>query len=109
MPTHIACVSLSPVSYTHLGLTAEQFLAEYPLKDAQYIFHSPNGSDLTLPLRNCYRVPNEWILDAVNTGCRDAYYIAPWDASLDADVYKRQAYAGALYFCPVKTELCGYS
>lgn len=67
-----------------VGLTAEQFLAEYPLKDAQYIFHSPNGSDYTMPLRNCYRVPNEWVLDAVNTGCRDEYYIAPWDASLDA-------------------------
>ena len=67
-----------------VGLTAEQFLAEYPLEDAQYIFHSPNGSDYTMPLRNCYRVPNEWVLDAVNTGCRDEYYIAPWDASLDA-------------------------
>ena len=40
--------------------------------------------DYTMPLRNCYRVPNEWVLDAVNTGCRDEYYIAPWDASLDA-------------------------
>ena len=67
-----------------VGLTAKQFLAEYPLEDAQYIFHSPNGSDYTMPLRNCYRVPNEWVLDAVNTGCRDEYYIAPWDASLDA-------------------------
>ena len=67
-----------------VGLTAKQFLAEYPLEDAQYIFHSPNGSDDTMPLRNCYRVPNEWVLDAVNTGCRDEYYIAPWDASLDA-------------------------
>lgn len=67
-----------------VGLTAKQFLAEYPLEDAQYIFHSPNGSDYTVPLRNCYRVPNEWVLDAVNTGCRDEYYIAPWDASLDA-------------------------
>lgn len=67
-----------------VGLTAKQFLAEYPLEDAQYIFHSPNGSDYTMPLRNCYRVPNEWVLDAVNTGCRDKYYIAPWDASLDA-------------------------
>ena len=37
-----------------------------------------------MSLRNCYRVPNEWVLDAVNTGCRDEYYIAPWDASLDA-------------------------
>lgn len=37
-----------------------------------------------MPLRSCYRVPNEWVLDAVNTGCRDEYYIAPWDASLDA-------------------------
>ena len=60
-----------------VGLTAKQFLAEYPLEDAQYIFHSPNGSDYTMPLRNCYRVPNEWVLDAVNTGCRDEYYIAP--------------------------------
>lgn len=66
------------------GMTAEQFLTEYPLTDAYYIFHSPNGSDYTLPLRNAYRVPNDWVLDAVNTGCRDAYYIAPWDASLDA-------------------------
>lgn len=66
------------------GLTAETFLAEYPLVDATYIFHSPNGSDYPMPLRNCYRVPNEWVLDAVNTGCRDNYYIGPWDASLDA-------------------------
>lgn len=67
-----------------VGMTAEKFLAEYPLTDAYYIFHSPNGSDYELPLRNAYRVPNDWVLDAVNTGCRDAFYIAPWDASLDA-------------------------
>ncbi|MFR6633694.1 MAG: hypothetical protein ACLUQ6_00095 [Alistipes onderdonkii] len=35
-----------------VGLTAKQFLAEYPLEDAQYIFHSPNGSDYTMPLRS---------------------------------------------------------
>ncbi len=67
-----------------VGLDAVKFLAEYPLAGATYIFHSPNGSDYTMPLNKCYRVPNEWVLDAVNTGCRDDYYIGPWDASLDA-------------------------
>lgn len=67
-----------------VGMTAEQFLAGYAVPaDTKYIFHSPNGSDFEMPVRG-YSVPNAWILDAVNTGCRDAYYIAPWDASLDA-------------------------
>lgn len=67
-----------------VGMTAERFLAEYAVPaGTKYLFHSPNGSDFEMPLRG-YFVPNTWILDAVNTGCRDAFYFAPWDASLDA-------------------------
>ena len=66
------------------GTTGEQFLQDHPIGDGYYyIFHSPKGSDYEMPIKG-YFVPNEWVLDAVNTGCRDEYYIAPWDASLDA-------------------------
>lgn len=66
------------------GMTGEEFLAQYALQNGTYVFHSPNGSDYPMTLTKCYGVPNAWVLDAVNTGCRDAYFTAPWDASLDA-------------------------
>jgi len=50
------------------GTTGEQFLQDHPIGDGYYyIFHSPNGSDYEMPIKG-YFVPNEWVLDAVNTG-----------------------------------------
>lgn len=65
------------------GTTGEQFLQDHPIGDGYYyIFHSPNGS-LEMPIKG-YFVPNEWVLDAVNTGGRNTFGMAPWGTSLDA-------------------------
>lgn len=66
------------------GTTGEQFLQDHPIGDEYYyIFHSPNGSDYETPIKG-YFVPNEWVLDAVNTGGRNTFGMAPWGTSLDA-------------------------
>lgn len=66
------------------GTTGEQFLQDHPIGDGYYyIFHSPNGSDNKMPIKG-YFVPNEWVLDAVNTGGRNTFGMAPWGTSLDA-------------------------
>lgn len=66
------------------GTTGEQFLQDHPIGDGYYyIFHSPNGSDKETPIKG-YFVPNEWVLDAVNTGGRNTFGMAPWGTSLDA-------------------------
>lgn len=66
------------------GTTGEQFLQDHPIGDEYYyIFHSPNGSDYEKPIKG-YFVPNEWVLDAVNTGGRNTFGMAPWGTSLDA-------------------------
>lgn len=66
------------------GTTGEQFLQDHPIGDEYYyIFHSPNGSDYEMPIKG-YFVPNEWVLDAVNTGRRNTFGMAPWGTSLDA-------------------------
>ena len=66
------------------GTTGEQFLQDHPIGDGYYyIFHSPDGSDYEMPIKG-YFVPNEWVLDAVNTGGRNTFGMAPWGTSLDA-------------------------
>lgn len=66
------------------GTTGEQFLQDHPIGDGYYyIVHSPNGSDYEMPIKG-YFVPNEWVLDAVNTGGRNTFGMAPWGTSLDA-------------------------
>lgn len=66
------------------GTTGEQFLQDHPIGDGYYyIFHSPDGSDYEKPIKG-YFVPNEWVLDAVNTGGRNTFGMAPWGTSLDA-------------------------
>lgn len=66
------------------GTTGEQFLQDHPIGDEYYyIFHSPNDSDCEMPIKG-YFVPNEWVLDAVNTGGRNTFGMAPWGTSLDA-------------------------
>lgn len=66
------------------GTTGEQFLQDHPIGDGYYyIFHSPNGSNYKMPIKG-YFVPNEWVLDAVNTGGRNTFGMAPWGTSLDA-------------------------
>lgn len=63
------------------GTTGEQFLQDHPIGDGYY-FHS-HGSDYEMPIKG-YFVPNEWVLDAVNTGGRNTFGMAPWGTSLDA-------------------------
>lgn len=66
------------------GTTGEQFLQDHPIGDEYYyILHSPNVSDYEMPIKG-YFVPNEWVLDAVNTGGRNTFGMAPWGTSLDA-------------------------
>lgn len=65
------------------GMTKEKFLADYAA-EVPYIFHSPNGKDYNMTLKNCYKVPNAWVLDAVNTGIPSTYISGPWHSSLDA-------------------------
>lgn len=66
------------------GTTGEQFLQDHPIGDEYYyIFHSPTSSDDKRPIKG-YFVPNEWVLDAVNTGGRNTFGMAPWGTSLDA-------------------------
>lgn len=66
------------------GTTGEQFLQDHPIGDEYYyIFHSPNSHDYEMPIKG-YFVPNEWVLDAVNTGGRNTFGMAPWGTSLDA-------------------------
>lgn len=66
------------------GTTGEQFLQDHPIGDGYYyIYHSPNGSDYEMPIKG-YFVPNEWVLDAVNTGGRNTFGMPPWGTSLDA-------------------------
>lgn len=66
-----------------VGMNAEQFLANYVIKDAKYIFHSPNGSNIDMSVRG-YNVPMEWVLDAVNTGDKNNFFVSPWYSTLDA-------------------------
>lgn len=63
------------------GTTGEQFLQDHPIGDGYY--YIPNGSDYEMPIKG-YFVPNEWVLDAVNTGGRNTFGMAPWGTSLDA-------------------------
>lgn len=63
------------------GTTGEQFLQDHPIGDGYFL--SPNGSDYEMPIKG-YFVPNEWVLDAVNTGGRNTFGMAPWGTSLDA-------------------------
>lgn len=63
------------------GTTGEQFLQDHPIGDGYY--YSPNGFDHEMPIKG-YFVPNEWVLDAVNTGGRNTFGMAPWGTSLDA-------------------------
>lgn len=66
------------------GTTGEQFLQDHPIGDGYYyIFHSPISSDYETPIKG-YFVPNKWVLDAVNTGGRNTFGMAPWGTSLDA-------------------------
>ena len=66
------------------GTTGEQFLQDHPIGDGYYyIFHLPDGSGNKMPIKG-YFVPNEWVLDAVNTGGRNTFGMAPWGTSLDA-------------------------
>lgn len=62
------------------GTTGEQFLQDHPIGDGYY-YHTPNGYEM--PIKG-YFVPNEWVLDAVNTGGRNTFGMAPWGTSLDA-------------------------
>lgn len=71
-------IALPPTS-----VDAETFLAYYSITGAKYIFHSPNGSDYEMPARG-YNVPMDWVIDAVNTGSKDDFFVGSWYSTLDA-------------------------
>lgn len=64
------------------GTTGEQFLQDHPIGDGYY-YYTPNDPDKKKRIMG-YFVPNEWVLDAVNTGGRNTFGMAPWGTSLDA-------------------------
>ena len=55
-----------------IGMTRDRFLADYAFTGS-YIFHSPNGKDYDMTFKNCFKVPNSWIVDAVNLGVSSEY------------------------------------
>lgn len=81
-----------------IGMTRDRFLADYAFTGS-YIFHSPNGKDYDMTFKNCFKVPNSWIVDAVNLGVSSEYLTNPWDTELDA---------GYTYACETSSDQTSY-
>lgn len=81
-----------------IGMTRDRFLADYAFTGS-YIFHSPNGKDHDMTFKNCFKVPNSWIVDAVNLGVSSEYLTNPWDTELDA---------GYTYACETSSDQTSY-
>lgn len=81
-----------------IGMTRDKFLADYAFTGS-YIFHSPNGSDMNMTFKSCFKVPNSWIVDAVNLGVSSEYLTNAWDTELDA---------GYTYACETTSDKTSY-
>lgn len=71
------CIALPPA-----GVDKDSYLADYKW-EGKYINHTPAG-DFEMNISNAYRIPNDWILDAVNLGVEEVFFTGSFDASLDA-------------------------
>lgn len=63
-------------------MTKEQFLATYKW-EGTYINHTPKG-DYTMKITNAYKVPNDWVVDAVNLSVPGSFYTPSFGATVDA-------------------------
>ncbi len=64
------------------SVTKEKFLADYKW-EGQYINHTKVG-DFTMNISKAYKIPNEWVLDAVNLSLKQLFYSLEFGEKLDA-------------------------
>lgn len=64
------------------SVTKEKFLKEYKW-EGQYINHTKVG-DFTMNISKAYKIPNEWVLDAVNLSLKQLFYSLEFGEKLDA-------------------------
>ncbi len=64
------------------SLDKETFLADYKW-EGKYTNHSLAG-DFEMSIVNAYKVPNEWVIDAVNLAVTSLIYTMSFDESLDS-------------------------
>ncbi len=73
------------------GVTKENFLANYKW-EGQYQLHLPNGSWHTANISHAYKVPNAWVIDAVNLGVSAVWKVNSFNSILD----QGYSYCGAM-------------
>ena len=71
------CIAMPPVD-----MDMEKFLENYRW-EGQYIMHTQAG-DFTMDITNAYKVPNSWVIDAVNLSVEEVFFTLSFDTSLDA-------------------------
>ena len=64
------------------SVTKEKFLADYKW-EGKYISHTKVG-DFEMNISKAYKIPNEWVLDAVNLSIKQLFYTLEFSESLDA-------------------------
>lgn len=64
------------------NMTKETFLADYKW-EGEYIMNTPAGQ-FPMQIKDAYKVPNAWVLDAVNLAVPSAMKILSFDQSQDA-------------------------
>lgn len=69
------------IAYFPPTLTAEEFTENYKWEGTYTI---PALPDREMKISNAYKIPNSWVIDAVNLGVKDAIYQLPFGTSLDA-------------------------
>lgn len=65
------------------SVTKEKFLADYKWTGSYYI-PSSSGSSYKMEISKAYKIPNEWVLDAVNLSLKQLFYTLPFSEKLDA-------------------------
>lgn len=63
-------------------LTVDEFLENYKW-EGTYINHTAVG-DFEMNISKAYKIPNSWVLDAVNLSVEEVFYTLSFDTSLDA-------------------------
>ena len=67
-----------------VGTTKDEFLANYKW-EGQYKFYNANNSTwYTMNITNAYKIPNAWVIDAVNLGVPSVWKHNSFNSSLDA-------------------------
>lgn len=71
------CIAIAPTD-----VNKDSFLSDYKW-EGKYINHTPAG-DFEMNISNAYKVPNSWVLDAVNLSVEEVFFTTSFDSSLDA-------------------------